>query len=377
MKCSKERTRQDAASPCALRLVAAVALIFAAEAHSESAPYHVGGVVSVADFTPTDGKTDVADEIQRVIDEHPNRTIWFPDGTYLISKPICTPADPKRSVDLRLSNYAVLKAAPGWTNTEAMVRLGGIHPANNIRLVGSCYSFTGGVIDGSGVAKGISIDSGRETKVRDVSMKFVSLGLHIKHGANNNSSDCDISDVNIVGNKAKGSIGVLIDACDNTLTNMRIADMQIGVKLTRPAGGNLMRNLHPLYTSPMDQYDGSAGFVDDAFNNSYDRCYSDHFSTGFLFGRTAGNTVMDACIAFWYAPSKGRRHTAVKCEGRLRAQIANMQIGFRGAEAVNTVLEVGEKGGCGYLRDPRINIGLVRKDDTVFRDYLQGVVHAP
>ena len=89
------------------------------------------------------------------------------------------------------------------------------------------------------------------------------------------------------------------------------------------------------------------------------------------------NTVMDACIAFWYAPSKGRRHTAVKCEGRLRAQIANMQIGFRGAEAVNTVLEVGEKGGDGYLRDPRINIGLVRKDDTVYKDYLQGVVHAP
>ena len=354
MKGSKERTRQDAASPCALLLVAAVALIFAAEARSESAPYHAGGVVSVADFMPTDGKTDVADRIQRVIDEHPNRTIWFPDGTYLISKPICTPADPKRSVDLRLSNYAVLKAAPGWTNTEAMVRLGG-----------------------SGVAKGISIDSGRETKVRDVSMKFVSLGLHIKHGANNNSSDCDISDVNIVGNKKPGSIGVLIDACDNTLTNMRIADMQIGVKLTRSAAGNLMRNLHPLYTSPMDQYDDSAGFVDDSRNNSYDRCYSDHFSTGFLFGRTAGNTVMDACIVFWYAPTKGRRHTAVKCVGRFLAQIENMQIGFKNSEAVNTVLDVGEKGGCGYLRDPRINIGLVRKDDTIYKDYLQGVVHAP
>ncbi len=373
MKGSKER---NAASPCALLLVAAVALIFAAEARSESTPYHADGVVSAADFMPTDGKTDVADRIQRVIDEHPNRTIWFPDGTYLISKPICTPADPRRSVDLRLSNYAVLKAVPGWTNAVSMVRLGGIHPANNIRLVGSCYSFTGGVIDGSGVAKGISIDSGRETKVRDVSMKFVSLGLHIKHGANNNSSDCDISDVNIVGNKKPGSIGVLIDACDNTLANMRIADMQIGVKLTRSAAGNLMRNLHPLYTSPMDQYDGSAGFVDDSRNNSYDRCYSDHFSTGFLFGRTAGNTVMDACIVFWYAPTKGRRHTAVKCVGRFLAQIENMQIGFKNSEAVNTVLDVGEKGGCGYLRDPRINIGLVRKDDTVYKDYLQGVVHA-
>lgn len=356
------------------RMVAAAAVVLAAAAvAAQPGP----GVVSVADFMPTDGKTDVAGKIQRVIDEHPNRTIWFPDGTYLISKPICTPADPRRSVDLRLSNYAVLKAVSGWTNTEAMVRLGGIHPANNIRLVGSCYSFTGGVIDGSGVAKGVSIDSGRETKVRDVSMKFVSIGLHIKRGANNNSSDCDISDVNIVGNKKKGSIGVLIDACDNTLTNMRIADMQIGVKLTRSAAANIMRNLHPLYTSPMDQYGGSAGFVDDSRNNSYDRCYSDHFSTGFLFGRTAGNTVMDACIVFWYAPTKGYRHTAVKCEGRFLAQVENMQIGFKDAEAVNTVLEVGEKGGCGYLRDPRINIGLVRQDDAVYKDYLQGVIHAP
>ena len=31
------------------------------------------GVVNVADFMPTDGKTDLADAIQRVIDEHPNR----------------------------------------------------------------------------------------------------------------------------------------------------------------------------------------------------------------------------------------------------------------------------------------------------------------
>ena len=126
----------------------------------------------------------------------------------------------------------------------------------------------------------------------------------------------------------------------------------------------------------MDQYDGSAGFVDDAFNNRYDRCYSDHFSTGFLFGSTAGTTVMDACIVFWYAPSKGHRHTAIKCAGKLRVQIANMQIGFRGAEAVNTVLEVGENGGGGYLRDPRINARLLRKDDTAYRAYLRGVIHS-
>ena len=198
------------------------------------------GFVVVTDFVPADGKSDVAEAIQKVIDTHPNRTIYFPDGTYLLSKPIATPAEPTLSVDLQLSNYAILKAAPGWTNAEAMVRLGGIHPANNIRTPGSCYSFMGGIIDGSEVAKGISIDSGRETKVRCVSMKGVLVGLHIKHGANGNSSDSDISDVNIVGNGATNSVGVFVESCDNTLSNMRIAGMLVGVKLT--GSGNLMQN---------------------------------------------------------------------------------------------------------------------------------------
>ena len=110
------------------------------------------GVVVVTDFVAADGKTDVADALQKIIDANPNRTLYFPDGTYLLSKPIATPAEPTLSVDLQLSNYAVLKAAPGWTTTEAMVRLGGIHPANNIRTLGSNYSFSGGIMDGSDVA---------------------------------------------------------------------------------------------------------------------------------------------------------------------------------------------------------------------------------
>ena len=325
------------------------------------------GFVNVADFVRSDGKTDVSADIQRVIDTHPNRTLWFPDGLYLLAHPVATPAHPKKSVDLQLSNYAILKAAPGWTNAEAMVRLGGIHPANDIRTVGSCYSLTGGVIDGSGVAKGVSIDSGRETKVRCVSMKNVFVGLHIKRGANNNSSDCDIADVNIVGNRRPGSTGVFIESCDNTLANMRIADVQTGVRLT--GSGNLMTNLHPLYTNPKDLYAGGVGFEDNGSNNSYNRCYSDHFSTGFLFGKSGDGAVMDACIAYWYAPSKGFRHTAIRCAGRFQAHVSDMKVGFRGTEAVNTVLEVGEEGGRGYLRDLRVDRRLVNETNKTYLKY--------
>ena len=77
------------------------------------------GYVIVTDTVKADGKTDVSDALQALIDANPNRTLFFPDGVYLLSKPLCTPAEPTKSVDLQLSNYAVLKAqTDGWPEGE-------------------------------------------------------------------------------------------------------------------------------------------------------------------------------------------------------------------------------------------------------------------
>lgn len=311
-----------------------------------------------------------SDAIQRLIDTNPNREIFFPDGIYLLDKPICTPADPRHSVSLRLSNYAVFRATPSWTNVEAMVRLGGICPANDIRTVGSCYFFEGGVLDGAGRAIGLSIDSGRETKVQDVSMKNVTMGIHIKHGANSNSSDADISDVNIVGADPESSVGVWVESNDNTLSKMRIASVKVGVKLT--GGGNLLSRIHPLCTGRMKSYDEGVGFLDFANGNHYDVCYSDHFSVGF---RLRGTAVLHDCIVWWYAPNKGMPHTAIRCDGPFNSLVTNLQIGFRDKDAVNTVLQVGKDGGKGFLWDVRVNESLIRPEDTVFRSYLRGSLH--
>jgi hypothetical protein len=137
--------------------------------------------LAVTDFVPVNSGADVSDALQRLIDANPNRTLFFPDGEYLLAKPICTPADPRRSVALQLSTYAVIRAAESWESPEAMIRLGGECPANDIRTPGSNYSLTGGILDGSGIAGGLSIDGGRETMVRDVSMKRVQTGLHGEH----------------------------------------------------------------------------------------------------------------------------------------------------------------------------------------------------
>ena len=331
------------------------------------APGGMPGFVNVAAFAPSDGSADASAAIQALIDANPNRTLYFPDGTYLLERPICTPADPRLSVDLQLSNYAVLKAAPGWSDPEAMVRLGAIHPANDIRTPGSVYSLTGGIIDGSGVANGVAIESGRETRVRLVSMKRVRVGLHVKRGVNGNSADADISDVHIVGNRAPDSVGVILEASDNTLSNMRIADVKTGVEIW--GGGNLLTNVHPLWTNPGDQYPDGVGFRDCGGHTSYNRCYADHFSVGWLFSERSFDAVLDHCIAYWYAPSPGRLHAAMRSEGPFRAQVTGMQVGFRGTEATNTVLEVAVPGGWGFIRDIRMDARLVNETRKAYLEY--------
>lgn len=327
------------------------------------------GFVVVTDHLVADGRADVSDALQRLIDANPNRTLYFPDGTYLLAKPILTPAHPRRSVDLRLSHYAVLKAAPGWSSSEALVRLGASHPANDIRTIGSNYGLTGGMLDGSGVANGVSIDGGRETRIRDVAIKHVRVGVHVKRGANNGSSDCDILDVNIVGNRATNSIGVLVEGYDNTFTNLRIADVHTGVLLR--SGGNCLRNVHPLYTCNYADYGTSCGFNVRASNNFFDFCYSDHFSIGFLEAPgTSG--VYHKCFCFWYAPNKGLRHTAFRAEGAFGSIVRDFTVGFCRAEALNTVLEVGKDGGKGVFDNLRVNAREINETACAYRRHLVG-----
>ncbi len=301
------------------------------------------GYIIVTDYVTNDGKTDVSDEIQNIIDTNPNRTIYFPDGVYLISKPINTPADPRKSVDLQLSNYAVIRASENFEG-EALVKLGGIHPANDPHTVGSNYSLTGGVLDGSGKTNGVTIESGRETAIRNVSIKHTVVGIHVKYGANSGSSDADISDVNIIGTGGTNSTGIIIEGYDNTFTNIRIGNVFIGVHLK--SSSNSMRNIHPLYYSDYTDYENSCGFFDEGGNNIYDFCYSDQFCNGF---RTAGNisSIFDNCFCFWYT-SAGGKEVAFKADGEFNSVVTNFRADFRD-DVDNAVLKTGKVGGSGFF----------------------------
>ena len=328
------------------------------------------GTVCVTDYVAADTGEDVADALQAVIDANPNRTICFPDGEYLVSHSLCTPADPSKSVDLQLANYAVVKATEDFEG-GAVIRLGGKDPYNTTAQAGSNYGLYGGVIDGNNVADGVSIDSGRETKVQNTSIKHTVVGLHIGFGANSGSSDADIRDINIIGNSAENSVGMLIEGYDNTFTNIRIGYVRTGVMMK--SAGNSLTNIHPLYQIGWDLYEGSCGFVEESGNNLYTYCYSDQFQTAFkIIGE--GRSIYEDCYAFWWS-GEGGSCTGFKVEGdSFNSTVANTRIDFRG-DTDNTVYDGPLKGSGVFDRllidESRINANVAYrtflKTNPVFR----------
>lgn len=259
--------------------------------------------VVVTDYViPNSGK-DVTGSLQELINDNPNRTIYFPDGEYIISSPLFTPAVANKSVSLQLSDGAIIKAAKTWktgkfgTNTiNSLICSGGDSPVNDIDSVGSYYSIKGGILDGNGKADGIELVSGRETQVRNICMRNVNRGITVADGANNHSSDMDFEDITIYGTGKPNSIGVYVVGYDNTFSNIRIYNTGVAIRDT--SGGNLYKNIYAV--NDLDKISVYATTVAFDFSNSGSRwmsqCYAENFSTAYLLNSTV--KIWD-CTAKW------------------------------------------------------------------------------
>ncbi len=287
--------------------------------------------LNVGDYVSPDTGLDAAADLQKIIDENPNRTLYFPDGEYLVSAPLYTPANPSKSVDLQLSTYTVIKATPDFSGI-AVIALGGKDPFNDIKTPGSNYSLTGGIIDCSGIATGVAILSGRETKIQNTSIKNAATGIYIGYGANSGSSDSDIRDVDITGNEKPNSVGVLVEGYDNTFTNMRIGGVYTGFHIK--SAGNSLYNIHPLFYGNFAEFETSTGFYVEGSNNTLNYCYSDQFCTAF---RVKDKNTFDNCFCMWWTDA-GKKCTVIQADGDFDSVFTNFSVSLRG-DTDNTMLK--------------------------------------
>lgn len=342
-------------------LIIGVMLVMAISMIGSAAAEAPAGMLNVGDYVRPGTGEDVYEQLQAVIDENPNRTLYFPDGEYIVSQSLCTPADPTKSVSLHLADYAVIKASDDFAG-EAVVRLGGKAPFNTVTVNGSNYSLIGGIIDGNNIADGVSIDSGRETKIQNTSIKHTVVGLHIKYGANSGSSDADITDINIIGNNTQEAVGMLIEGFDNTFTNIRIGHVHHGVIMK--SAGNALTNIHPLCPMTETNYPGSCGFIEESSNNLYTYCYSDQFETCFkIVGE--GRSIFTDCFGFWWSGA-GKTCTGFKAEGdKFNSVVTNTRIDFR-HDTDNTLYD-GPVLGSGRFENLLVDTGKLNANVTYKR----------
>ena len=250
----------------------------------------------VTDFIKVNSGLPVEFYLQQLIDKNPNKTLYFPAGEYILGSPIGTPADAQYSISIVLDDGAVLKAADNWKSNgtmTALVCLGASVPKNDISSPGSYYSIQGGVLDGNGKADGLSIDSGRESVIRNLCIKNAKTGIQVKTGANNKSSDCDFEDISIIGNGKRATVGMDIIGFDNTFSNIRIYDVEVGV--TGTGAGNFFKSIFIINTKADTLYTGTKGFGGTT-NNWYSGCYVENYETAYTLG---GSGLAWDCTAVW------------------------------------------------------------------------------
>ena len=290
--------------------------------------------IDVSQFIKPNLGIDVYAALQKLIDDNKYRTIYFPDGEYIISKPLQTSAAAASSTSFYLSDHAVIKASDNWTGGDALIKLGGAEAKNDITTPGSNYYFIGGILDGNGKAKGISLESGRESLVSKVKIINTTVGIYVPTGVNNSSSDMDIEDIDIIG--AGGySTGILAEGLDNNFVDIRISNVKIGVD---NRGGNFYRGISVKLDSDQlssTTYKGSIGIKSNGSSWMYS-CSVENMETGFLL--SSSPIVKDFSIR--WTEARGDQ-IAFAANDSFSARCSNGIISFYDASTKNSILKSG------------------------------------
>jgi hypothetical protein len=300
-----------------------------------------------------DATKDFADELQKLIDNNKGRTIEFPDGTYVLSKPVKVYADPAKAVSLRLSDFAVIKAADGWNHADAMLCLSvGDIPAEN-KLTNTFY-IQGGTIDGNGVATAVSVENAENFLITNVDVQNAKLAFDLKGGI------LDMENVDIVGS-AGDSVGIKAACNTSSFSNVRISNVSVAVNAT--GANNLFKSVYATYKSTANNV---AAFIDTSKGNNYDMCTSEDFATGFKMGE--GNNIYYACFAKW-SSADVKPQVAFEATAKFNSVIRTSRVDFDFADCQGAYLKVATAGGEGQILWPMIG-GKDNMADTTYTTYI-------
>ena len=300
--------------------------------------------------------------IQYAIDSTPNGTIYFPNGTYLITEPIVTSANYQKTVSLKLEKNAIIKASSGFPLNDFMLYIGGKDTeSQSLYNNGVRSMLEGGIFDCNSRASGISLFGISPTITNTEIRNFTLVGIYVPYGMHAGSGDCYINNAVIMGTNVDESIALNVVAMDNIFENIRTSKSEIGIKVS--GNGNYFTNIHPLQSNDdTTRYNNTIGFLVDAWNNTFTNCYSDNFSTGFL-NKNSKRNYYNNLTCFWWSGGNYNQKAFVE-ENTLTSVIEGLFVEFHDTIGTHSIFEC-ENPGTGHLKNisKGVNTNILSSND--------------
>ena len=318
-------------------------------------------IINVKDFGAYgDGIHDDTSVIQYCIDKFVHRTIFIPDGHYLISSPLSIKAGNDYQVNIEMSENAKL-----FTNTtiDSIIEIGKVYGGAWDRYSeGNCVVIKGGLIDCNNVKYGIYSNGDQKyTQLQNLNMINIDrYGIYLDRGSHTNiSNDTKIYNCCLNGKTSATSnegTGIYIYGSDNTLDNITMLRMKVAFDIK--GGGNKISNIHICTAWDND-------ITDEQFNNTIafryenvtlenlSNIYLDTYAIGFqLNGNNDNLNITNVVDYYWYAGNNNIQtklfdiNTTISSNNRIYAD--NIQVQFPNSNGRNNVLLDLDNAGSGY-----------------------------
>ena len=317
-------------------------------------------IITVTDYIKPNTGTDMSGAIQKLIDKNPGRTLYFPDGEYLISYPLTTSSVSNSVTSFLLSDGAVIKAHKEWNGIK--YRNGLICMGSGVASGGTGAVIRGGTLDGNGKADGIIIESGLDSYVQNVDIVNTRIGIDIRSGVDGGDSRWTISGVDILGTGMVGSVGMKVDGGDNLFENMTIYNMHTAVGLL--SSNNQFSNVVINQQVDDEMYSSLSVAFSDSGVNLYRNCTV--YNCGVAYQVKSESTLTD-CSAIW-TNEVCKSQVAIKMSGSLTSVISSFTALFCGKNAKTVVFEGSGNSKKKFFLGWRVNESLA--DDQRYKKYL-------
>lgn len=290
------RSKEESDTPDEMALIAITGDTLVAEKVNDS-------VINVKQYgVYGDGTHDDWSKLQNILQTYQDDTIYFPEGTYLISDSLVINCSTPHVPNIKLDREAIIKAS---TSITSLFNLQGSGSRNITLTKNYTGCIDGGTFDCTNASYGIFAQAlWSVIEIKNATfINITNIGLALgDHTLENHIGNYDVHNCFFHGTGSENAtMAIFVDSSDNQLYDLTIDRVKTAIKVNY--GGNYLNTIHAttMFGAGVTnaQINATVGFDfgDCNSTNQCVQCYADTFGTGF---RVHYQLMCSECFTYWY-----------------------------------------------------------------------------